>query len=146
VTDGNPDREALDAAQNLTKGMKSLADEVKRLRTYGHHNRWFVLVDIGLTVLLTVFGYLSVHADTQARNAAASAAAQHASLISACGSGNQTRAEQVQLWTHLYDQALTTHHLTAAQKAADERLIAYIHHVFAQKNCRAVYSTSGPGR
>lgn len=146
MTDGSPDREALDIAQNLTKGMKSLADEVKRLRTYGHHNRWFVLVDIGLTVLLTVFGYLSVHANTAAQHANDSAAAQHASLISACQSGNQTRAEQVQLWTHLYDEALSSGHVTAAQKAADERLIAYVRHVFAPKNCKAVYATSGPGQ
>ena len=77
MTDGTPDREALDTAQNLTKGMKTLAEEVKRLRRYGHHNRWFILVDIALTVLLAVVGTVSVHAADQAANAATTASAEH---------------------------------------------------------------------
>lgn len=133
-------REAIEAARSASE------ERDQTLATYGKRNRRYIAVDVALTVLLAVFGFVSVQAASQASKATESAAAQHASLVSACQSANQTRVEQVQLWTHLYDQALTSRHLTAKQKADDERLIAYIHHVFAEKDCRAVYATSGPGK
>lgn len=150
MTDGSPDREALDTAQDLTKGMKVLADEVKRLRTYGRYNRKFIVVDIVLTILLTAFGYLSVHAANQAHSAGQVAAANHANLVAACQAGNQTRAEQVMLWDFLAHLSSPPPHLTKRELAANRKkvaeLLAYVRTIFAKKNCKRVYATSGPGR
>lgn len=150
MTDGTPDREALDTAQDLTAALGKMAAEVKRLRTYGRHNRKFIFFDIALTVLLTVFGYLSVHAVNQASGARQIAAAEHANLVAACRAGNQTRAEQVTLWTHLAQVSTPPPRATKAQRAKDRQKIAallrYIHKTFAAKDCAAVYATSGPGR
>ena len=150
MSDGTPDRETLDTAQNLTKGMKVLAEEVKRLRTYGHHNRWFVLIDIGLTILLTVFGYLSVNAASQARSAGLAAAANHTNLVASCEAGNQTRAEEVMLWDHLAQISRPAPGSTKAQVARDKAeiatLLAYIRKTFAKRQCTKLYATSGPGK
>jgi cell division protein FtsB len=150
VTDGNGDREALDTAQGLTRAVGSLSAEVKRLRTYGRRNRAYVLVDVALTVLLAVFGAVSVHAANQAADASTAANQTRVSSISACQAGNVTRAQEVMLWTHLAQISKPPPHETPVQKAKDLRqidvLLAYIRHVFAKRDCEKVYATSGPGK
>ena len=66
-------------------------DEITRLRKFGKHNRAFILVDVALTILLTVFGYLSVHA-TQSADSAKSA------QLALCQAANTARAQQITLW------------------------------------------------
>lgn len=123
MSDG--DREALDTAQGLVTAMRGLAAEVKRLRTYGRHNRWFVVFDIALTVLLAATGFLSVHAADQASRV-------NSAQLALCRAGNVARHQQVQLWDYVV-------HLSPPKtKQAREVTVKFEHHlhaIFAPRDC-----------
>jgi regulator of extracellular matrix RemA (YlzA/DUF370 family) len=150
VSEQTPDREALDTAKVLTDGMSDLAAEVKALHTYGRHNRRFIVFDVALTVLLTVVTVIAVHAGQSASSATADAsaartvaAAQHTNLIVSCRLGNQTRASEVQLWSHLAAISKPQPGTTPQQKAKSKRaitgLLAYIRRTFAPRPCAKLY-------
>jgi hypothetical protein len=150
VTEPTPDREALDTAKGLTEQVKGLREEVKGLRTYGRRSRWYIFIDVALTIVLAVVTVVAIHASqdaTTARSSAASAktaaAAEHSSLLASCVLGNQTRAQEIQLWTHLAQVASPAPHLTRAQIAQNRKkvaaLLAYIRTVFAPRPCQKLY-------
>ena len=145
-----PLNEAAQVAKGLTESLKGMTRELARLNEYGRTNRHLILVTFVSIALDLILTFLLVFTYGTARSASEAAAAQHATLISACQAGNQTRAEQIQLWTHLAAVSTPPPNATAAQKAKDRQQIAvllrYIHHVFAAKDCAAVYATSRPGK
>src|SRR5689334_7393606 len=69
--------------------------------------------------------------------------ANRASVVQLCQAGNESRAQQVTLWTHLVAISAPPPHETAAQKAVREarvrEFLAYVHHVFAPRNCAASF-------
>jgi hypothetical protein len=62
-----------------------------------------------------------------------------ASVVQLCHAGNESRAQQITLWTHLVAISAPPAHETAAQKAVRARrtseFLAYVGHVFAPRNC-----------
>jgi hypothetical protein len=62
-----------------------------------------------------------------------------ASVVQLCQAGNESRAQQVTLWTHLIAISRPPPHETAAQKRQRQALIreflAYVRKVFAPRNC-----------
>lgn len=140
----------LAVARGLTGSLEKMTGELVRLNKYGRTNRHLILVtfasialDVILTVLL-VFVYGTAHSASEV------ATAEHSNLIASCEAGNQTRAEQVQLWDHLAQISTPPPRATKAQRARDAREIAsllrYIRHVFQSRPCQKVYATSSPGR
>ena len=70
--------------------------------------------------------------------------ASRASVTQLCQAGNESRAQQVTLWTHLVQISAPPPHETAAQKAARAKLIrqflGFVRQVFARRNCTATLS------
>ena len=66
-----------------------------------------------------------------------------ASVVQLCQAGNESRAQQVTLWTHLVSISAPPPHETAAQKAAREtrirQFLGYVRQVFAPRNCKASF-------
>src|SRR5204863_8152593 len=62
-----------------------------------------------------------------------------ASVVQLCQAGNESRAQQVTLWTHLVAISRPPPHETAAQKRQRQALIreflAYVRKVFARRDC-----------
>jgi hypothetical protein len=67
-----------------------------------------------------------------------------ASIVQLCQAGNQSRAQQLTLWTYIVAISPPPPHETAAErqqrKATIRRFLAYIHKVFEPRNCAARYS------
>jgi hypothetical protein len=76
-----------------------------------------------------------------AAQATSRAVANRASVVQLCQSGNESRAQQVNLWTHLIAISAPPPHQTAVQRAARDTLIrqflAYVRTVFAPRDCAA---------
>jgi hypothetical protein len=147
VTERTPEQVPLQAALTALKDLSSrvvtLTEEVVRLRTYGRRNRWFVVLDVILTVGLAVSGLVSVHATDTADRNGVTISQLHATQVSGCKAGNQTRAQEITLWTHLASVSKAPPHLTRRQIAANRReiaqLLAYIRMTFAPRDCRSLY-------
>lgn len=64
-----------------------------------------------------------------------------ASVVQLCRSGNEARAQQVTLWTHLVEISRPPPGETPAARAQREDttrvFLAYVHQVFAPRNCAA---------
>lgn len=69
--------------------------------------------------------------------------ASRATVIQLCQAGNEFRAQQVTLWTHLVAISAPPPHQTPAQRRARQAFIsaflAYVRQVFAPRNCSARY-------
>jgi hypothetical protein len=67
------------------------------------------------------------------------AEANAASITQLCQSSNEARAQQVVLWTHLVVISHPPPHETVAARTqrvkTTRQFIAYVHHVFAPRNC-----------
>lgn len=151
VPEAKPDEAGIVAAVGrLTEAVNGLRADVTRLRRYGRRNRKLVLVDIIATLIAVISTVIALHANSDATRAQDSAnrayarvVAEHASQLSGCRIGNQLRAEQRELWSHLAAISRPPPHLTAAQLAEHQKqirnLLAYVNHVFPQLDCKALY-------
>jgi len=96
--------------------------------------RAFVILAIVALVVAGASSWLAVRA-------VQGGIASRASVVQLCQAGNESRAQQVTLWTHLIAVSAPPPHRTAAQKAARAKLIAgflaYVRKVFAPRNCTA---------
>lgn len=67
-----------------------------------------------------------------------------ASVVQLCQAGNDSRAQQITLWTHLAQISVPPPHETAAQTerrlALVRQLIGYVRKVFAPRDCTANFS------
>lgn len=94
--------------------------------------RAFVVLS-AVTLLLSGGAYFfstrAVHGEIRSR----------ASVVQLCQAGNDARAQQVTLWTHLIEISQPPPHETAAQKRQRQALIAgflgYVRKVFAPRDC-----------
>ena len=75
------------------------------------------------------------------------ATATAASVVQLCQAANESRAQQVTLWTHLVAISQPPPHETAQGRAQRHRLIreflAFVHRVFAPRNCTQKFSPGG---
>lgn len=97
-----------------------------------------VVLDIALTVVLAIVAI-------QANSASSSAAETRAASVVSCQASNQTRAQEVGLWTHLVNVSEAGPHpgQSAAQVAKSKvelaAFLAYVGQVFAPRNCQQIY-------
>ena len=65
--------------------------------------------------------------------------ANRASVVQLCLAGNEARAQQITLWTHLAQISTPPPHETAAQAARrvalTRQLLGYVRKVFAKRDC-----------
>jgi hypothetical protein len=70
--------------------------------------------------------------------------ASRASVVQLCQAGNESRAQQVTLWTHLVQISAPPPNETAAQRARREALVreflGYVRKVFAPRDCAGNFS------
>jgi hypothetical protein len=94
--------------------------------------RAFVFLAV-LTVLLSGAAYFFSTRAVQGE------IASRASVVQLCQAGNESRAQQVTLWTHLIAISQPPPHETAAQKrqrqATIRQFLAYVRTVFAPRDC-----------
>jgi len=145
---------ALERAQALQVSLDAMSETlkavIKRLGSAEKTARLLKRIVIALSVsfcldiLITAgLGWNSVQAHSASDRANATVADLHSAQITNCRAGNQTRAQQVQLWTHLAQESKPAPGATAAQIAKDRQavdaLLAYIGRVFAPVNCAERY-------
>jgi hypothetical protein len=145
----NPLQAALAAVTDLSGRVGALTAEVVRLRKYGRSNRRFIVIDVVLTVALAAVSWLAADATAAANRNGVTIAQLHQTQLNGCVSGNQTRAQEIQLWMHLatVSQEQPAPHLTERQIAQNKKevaaLLAYIRTTFQPRNCRALYRIPG---
>jgi hypothetical protein len=134
-------KDPVTTAENLGASIDGMSAELGRLRKYGRHNRWFVVVDVVLTVVLALTGGLAVHS---AQVASQASKAQ----LALCQAGNVARAQQIVLWDHLLSVAKAPPHETAAQREQRLKTVgafrAYVHRVFRSRDCSKLGQPGGP--
>ena len=131
-----------ETARALTNALHDMTAELGRVKTTLRRSKRVIiavtaglLLDVALTVVVSV---TAVQAGNASAKANSTVAQLHSTQVSSCRAGNQTRAEEVALWTHLAALSATSGR-TPAQRKADDQLLAYIRHTFAPRNCTAVY-------
>jgi hypothetical protein len=99
--------------------------------------RAFVFLSV-LTVLLSAAAYYFSVRAVQGE------IASRASVVQLCQASNESRAQQVTLWTHLIAISQPPPHETAAQKrqrqATTREFLAYVRTVFAPRDCAGRFS------
>jgi hypothetical protein len=141
MTAQTPDRlqAVMETLESVNTSVDELATTASNLVRDGRRNRLLVTIClIGgfllacVTAAVIVLGVLAIHNG-------ATIADVRSSDIASCQASNQTRANEVSLWTKLYAGAKKTQHLTPAQRKADDAFIAYVEKTFAPRPCRAEY-------
>lgn len=139
----NPLQAALAGVRDLADRVAALTVEVAKLRTYGRRNRWFVVADIVLTVLVAAFGYLSVHTANAAHENGVTIAQLHASQIQGCRVNNDAKAKQAALWAFVVAALQPPASDTPAQKAAAQKFLAklerHIDSAYMVRDCQQAY-------
>ena len=138
---------ATEAARILTAALDRMSDQLTAVRqdseardealaTYGRKNRRLILwtiasvvLDIALTVTLSVVAI-------QAHNASVAARHASASNYALCRAGNTARAQQVQLWAFLL--SLSKKPQTLRQRHNIAAFETQLHHIFAARDCAAL--------
>jgi len=95
-----------------------------------------LIIDIVVTVAVTI-SFVAAH------RAEATVTELRATSIAACNLGNQARAEQVALWEHIATISKPPPHESPAARKRQAQVLtaflAYIHRVFAPRDCAAIY-------
>lgn len=143
----NPLQAALAAVTDLASRVTTLTAEVVRLRTYGRHNRWFIAIDIILTIGFAFATYVAVDASSAADRNGVTISQLHQAQVASCRGGNQTRSQEIQLWAHLAAVSKPAPGSTPKEVAASKRevaqLLAYIRMTFRPRDCAALYRIHG---
>lgn len=136
----------MQTAADLTTALKGMTDQLADVKKTVRRGKLIAIgiiagltLDVALTVVVSI---TAVEASDAGARANATVAQLHSTQVSACESGNQTRAQEIALWTHLADLSITAK-TTPAQRKADDSLLAYIRKTFAPKDCQAVYHLKG---
>lgn len=137
----------LAAVQDLARRVGTLTAEVVGLRSYGRRSRKFIVIDIVLTIGFAFASYVAVDASAAADRNGVTITQLHSSQVSGCLAGNQTRAQEIKLWTHLASISKPSPGETQAEITASKHqvgvLLAYIRATFAPRDCKAIYRLPG---
>ncbi len=149
MTVPTPDREALETAKGLTGALTGMRDELKAVNAYGRRTRhivWLtivsVLLDVALSIVVTVFA-VKVHDNAVTLNQL------HATNVTACQAGNQTRAKQDLIWHELAMLSKPAPGTPKAQirkqRKAVQGFLALVDKAEAPRNCARLYRIKGTG-
>jgi hypothetical protein len=126
------------SVNSLGNDVRALAAAVRRSRILIRITIIGMVVDVLATTAAIIAISVAAHANARADQANARAVANHAANVISCRGGNVIRGGEVQLWGKLYTASRKGHE-TAKQRRANAELIAYIRHLFRQKDCTAAY-------
>lgn len=127
------------ALEGMTKQLAAVKATVRRGKRVIIALAVSLVLDVALTIGVTITAAQAHDASARANSTVAQL---HATQVNACNAGNQTRAAEIQLWNHI--ASLTVGPQTpAAQRKADEQLLAFVRQTFAAKNCAKIYATKG---
>jgi hypothetical protein len=136
-------QDALETAKGLTSALKDMRDELARVNAYSRRTRhlvWItvasVILDVALSIAVTVFA-IQVHQN------AVTLSELHATNVSACQAGNQTRAKQDLIWHELAMLSKPAPGTTKAQLRKQEKAIrgflVLVDKAEAPRNCAKAY-------
>jgi hypothetical protein len=151
------------AMTGMTEALKTAVAETEKasrerddaLTKYGHRNRLYIAIDVGLTVLLTVVTLVAIHASSRANVATVAAAAArqnvvtiHANQVAACRIGNALRHRQAQALDSILFLGKIPKNYTAAQRRAvlafRKKAEGLVGRGWAPLNCRQIYHLGTP--
>lgn len=138
-----------DALEGMTKQLAAVKATVARGKRIIIGLAVSLVLDVALTVVVTLTAAQAHDTAAQAHDASARANATvtqlHAIQVSSCNAGNGTRAAEIQLWTHLAAVSTPPAGSTPAQAAKDRQAIAalltYVRQVFKPRDCAKIYAT-----
>lgn len=132
----------LTAVQALTTSNDMVSGQLERLkaesaahRRYGRRNRHLIWVLAAAVVLLLTTGVVINGVRTS--NASDLARQVHATQVSTCQQANATRAQQLQIWDYVLAVPQATPP-TAAQEKIRADFRAFVHRVFAARDCSRI--------
>lgn len=130
------------AVRALTESNKKLSDQLTLLRAeseghrrYGRRNRRMIWTLAVAVVLLLTAGI--VVNSLRASNASDLARQVHATQVNTCQQSNTTRTQTIQLWDYILSIPPAAP-LTAEQRKQRVDFKAYVHRVFAPRNCSKI--------
>jgi len=126
----------LEALNATVDELKATKDEVAKLKTFGRRNRLFIAVDVALTVLLSVFGALTVHATQSADQATRFADQIHANNVAGCEANNVRLTKQEKALDAILSQVPPQN---AVERAIVAKDLGFIMAGWAPRNCQAAY-------
>ena len=112
--------------ENVSKRIEAVAERERRTRLLAVGMLGSFVLDIVLTVIVTV---LSVNALSQA-------SAVHQAQLAACASSNQIRVEQIMLWNYVVQ---LSSHSPNSDPAALAKFEAFVKKTFKPVDCAKVY-------
>jgi hypothetical protein len=118
----------------VTSGLQAVTAAQVADRAAGRRTRQLA-VGLGVSIVLDVV--LTVVVTLLTLSALSQGETLHASQLANCASSNDTRAEQRQLWQYIFQ--LTGPPKTAAQKAGEQKFLAFVDLTFAPVNCTQAY-------
>lgn len=160
-------------AVELTRALDTMSERLREvqqdseardqaLRTYGRRNRFIAsfavvstVIDIVLTIVAVVAITVAVHAENGATAAAGRAAsnqakisAEHDSLVTACQSGNVTRAQQERALDAILAPAPPRPGESRQERKVSRKFLmlarADVARGWAPRDCARLYATPGP--
>ena len=126
MTEPSADSEALAVARALTESLNGMQRELKAVRQHSRRTRLLVIV----AIISTAFDIAATTIGLVALTLALHASASNAAL---CQASNTSRAQQLQLWDHLFAIASPPATPAAREQVAEFR--AYLDRDFAPRDC-----------
>jgi hypothetical protein len=128
--EGLPPADVLGRLENLSRALDGVAARLQEVSISGRQTRRLA---VGLAVSFALDIVLTVVVTMLSLSALSQGATIHASQLSACSIGNQTRVQEQQLWAYLFQ-------LGGGVKTPQQRqALAYIQKTFAPVDCAALY-------
>jgi hypothetical protein len=135
--------EAIAAIRESTEAVKAVREEVAGLRRdvakdrkYSRRSRKFIVLDVVLTVAVTVFGYLALHNQ-------ATISALHSSTVSVCEQSNSRLAKDHAIWAYVLGALKPPPGASAVQRDRadmfDARLSGLVGSAYQLRDCKAIY-------
>jgi hypothetical protein len=137
--------DAIQTAQQMTVALTGMQEELAAVRKRGEETAarekktrsltWRGIALVGIDIILSVLLVISY---VRTNHNSATVAQLQATNVSTCRASNQTRAQEIALWEHIYALSGINSHTPAKQRKADNALIAYVKRVFAPRDCAAL--------
>jgi len=142
MSSGTSPRDVVAAVRALTDSNKTISDGLERLRAeseghkrYGHRNRAMIWTLAVAVVALLTAGI--VITGVQASKASDLAKQVHATQVSNCQQSNVTRVQTLEIWDYVLAVPPSAP-LTAQQKKIRADFRAFVHRVFAPRDCSKI--------
>jgi hypothetical protein len=140
----------LEAAARLTGALEGMTAELAALGRrqdalvkYGHRNRfliWLTFASVAISVtamvLLILVNAAAQSAASQSAANTAAISAQHQNQVTACRLANQSRAQQVTVWTRVLG---LTNSNVSTRTVKGRQLLAFIREVDERRDCNSIY-------